>query len=144
MDNQLISYHGTCHCKQLKVTFKSKRPPVELPYRQCECSYCTAIAPIYISDTSGQVDWHISKIGSIVGRYQFAMKTADFIFCKSCGSYLGALQANDKGLLSVINVKYFSELLPYVNAVKFLNLDRETPNERSVRRAKHWTPSHIL
>lgn len=73
-------------------------------------------------------------------RYRFGHKSADFLLCPACGTYVGATMESPRGPIGVINVvgMQIHELrnLP----VTLTSLEGETPDERMARRISRWTP----
>ncbi len=73
-------------------------------------------------------------------RYRFGHKTADFLICSACGTYVGTTMESPRGTIGVINVvgMQIGDLrnLP----VTLTSLEGETPDERMARRISRWTP----
>ena len=94
---------GGCHCENIKVRLRLAKPPEQMPLRSCSCSFCRSHGTRTISDRDGLVeiaatDW------SLVERYRFGSRTADYVLCRRCGVYVGAVCETSSGLRAVVNV----------------------------------------
>lgn len=135
-------FSGSCHCGNISVHFNTQKTFEQLAFRKCECSFCVPIDALYCADPDGKVDYFF-KSPSSVGRYTFGLKTADFIFCRICSSYMGAIHTFDGGMNSVVNIKFIPELCAGATNVKSMNFDAETKDQRVARRQKYWTPASV-
>ena len=114
-------------------------PPSKWQVRKCSCSFCsTHEGHLHVSDPLGQVSYFFAQITHL-SRYRFSTKTADFLTCLNCGSYLGAVTDTQKGKIAVINAEIIDlELkLPEARPVSF---DGESILRRQIRRCARWTP----
>jgi hypothetical protein len=75
-----------------------------------------------------------------LNRYQFGQKTADFLLCRSCGVYLGAVMQANRGSFGIINVRVLHSLLNRLKEPERMTYDNETLAERQARRENRWTP----
>ena len=110
----------------------------------CRCGvarvgFVVAIGPRYTADPQGRVV--ITARQQALGRYRFGTKTADFLLCKQCGVYLGAVCEQDGRWLAVINVNNFAQDVSGKPGLK--SFDGENADERGARRARTWTPATI-
>ncbi len=137
-----MEHEGGCHCGNLRVRLRLTRPPADNPTRACGCSFCRAHATRTVSDPGGFVeiragDW------SGVERYRFDTKTADYLICRTCGVYIGAVCATDVGVWAVINVNSLLDRAAFPPASSFPNHDDEPVDARLTRRLANWTPAVI-
>jgi hypothetical protein len=136
-------HEGGCHCGNLRVRLALTRPPAEYATRSCSCSFCRAHATRTVSDPRGRVeicagDW------SRVERYRFGTGTADFLLCRTCGVYIGALCETAHGPRAVTNVNSLADRAAFAPASSFPDHDEEAVEARLARRAANWTPAFVL
>ncbi|MEL6370150.1 MAG: aldehyde-activating protein [Pseudomonadota bacterium] len=132
-------HHGACHCGELKVSFQTDKTPDELGVRACQCSFCTRQKALNISDGEGSA--LIEADEGQVNRYAFGLRTADFLICKTCGTYIAAVIGEGDRIRSTLNVvglrmEAFSCLEPAP-----MVYEEETTEARIARRFKVWTPT---
>ncbi len=132
---------GQCHCGKLNASFESQKTPRELGVRTCQCDFCRRVGAINISDPAGQVT--IDCKAEDIERYRFALRTADFLICKSCGDYIAAVMGEGDRIVSTVNVAG-------LRMTDFLGIDEapmeygaETTQERIARRYQRWTPARF-
>lgn len=75
-----------------------------------------------------------------LSRYQFGWKTADFLLCRDCGVYLGAVMQSERGRFGIINVRVLHPLVDRLQQPERMNYDNEGLAERQARRENRWTP----
>jgi hypothetical protein len=131
------TYSGACHCHNIEIRLESDKTPSELPLRTDTCSFCAKHHAIYTSDPEGEAHL-VVRDASLVERYRFGHKTADFLICKSCGVFMAAYMPDPP--LAVININVLearADLLK--NDLQVVNLDAETTEQRLARRRARWT-----
>ncbi len=132
-------YPGRCHCGAIGFRFRTEEHPSRWAIRACQCSFCTAHGAACVSDPAGAVSFaHTQE--SELHRYRFGLHTADFLLCRSCGVYIGAVLTDAEGTFATLNTRAMNGLrsnLPMPQAAVY---DGETSVERRHRRIKSWTP----
>jgi len=74
-------------------------------------------------------------------KYLFAMKTAEFYVCKTCGTYIGAVLSDRDGMWSTLNLR----LTPLHGLPGSLaSYGAENADERISRRKNVWTPTTVV
>lgn len=73
-------------------------------------------------------------------RYRFGLKTADFLLCRRCGVYIGALIETAKGRFGIINTLALSDPAPDTAAPRPVDYDAEQTANRVLRREERWAP----
>ena len=131
---------GGCHCGNLTLRLRLTRPPMDNPTRSCQCAFCRAHATRTVSDPLGQVDI-AARDGAQVERYKFETKTADYLLCKACGVYIGAMCDTPDGARMVTNVNTLDDRDAFPPSSTFPNHDQEAVEARMARRAANWTPA---
>lgn len=92
-----------------------------------------------ISDPDGQVK--IDASANDVQRYVFALRTAEFLICKTCGIYIAAVMGKGEKIVSTLNIAG-------LGIDEFADVDEapmdygaETTEDRVARRYMKWTPT---
>lgn len=131
-------YRGACHCGAVSVEYETDAP---VRLRADGCSFCSSRGVKSASDPEGRL---VMTASVQLSRYRFGHKSADFLICPQCGTYVGTKMEGPRGSIGVINVMgmQISELrnLP----VTLTSLEGETPEERMARRISRWTPMTLL
>ena len=77
--------------------------------RACQCSFCRAHDALSTSDPGGQIEFMASR-PELLRKYQFGLKTADFLLCTNCGIYIGAVIETDTGRFGIVNTHALAPL----------------------------------
>lgn len=132
---------GQCHCGSIRTTFDTSKPPSELGVRECQCSFCRRHQAVNTSDPQGS--FRVDGKAAGVERYRFAMRTADFLICRTCGVYFAAVIGMGDRMFSTMNVAG-------LGMADFMALEPgpydygdETQAERIARRNTRWTPTRF-
>ena len=133
---------GGCHCGNISVRLQLSRPAEQMPLRSCACSFCRAHATRTLSDRDGlfeiaAADW------SLVERYRFGSRTADYLLCRRCGVYIGALCETSSGLRAVANVNCLDDRASFTQPPAAPDYTGEATDARLARRATNWMPAGI-
>ena len=91
------------------------------------------------SDPAGLLTFQCSD-PTLIQRYRFGGRTADFLICRECGVYVGVQMATDKGRFGVLNVLSLRPLITSLPAAEPMNYGAETAEIRRLRRETRWTP----
>ena len=73
--------------------------------RGCGCSFCRAHNTRTTSDPNGSVEIRAAD-WSLVESYRFGTGTAEFLICKRCGVYIGAIGETASGARAVRGGRY--------------------------------------
>ena len=139
MSGDVATYAARCDCGNIEIVFETEKSPDELGVRACACSFCTARAARSISDPDGRVSIVVHDPARL-SRYRFALKTADFLVCRECGAYVGAVFSDDGGSYAIVNVNYLQPPHGFTQRPTRPDYDAETAAERRARRKARWTP----
>ena len=138
----MTTHNGGCHCGNLRLTLRLSQPPEKTSLRACGCSFCRANQTRTASDPNGAAEiW--AEDWSNVSRYRFGTGTADFLVCRRCGIYLGAVTETEAGTRMVTNTNCLDDRALFTNTPAPTNHDGETVGSRIERRAANWTPTII-
>ena len=135
-------YSGRCHCGRIGFQYRTAVAPQEWPIRACQCSFCRAHEVLSTSDPSGFVEFTIDD-PTVLSRYRFGLQTADFLVCRECGVYIGALIETDQGQFAIINTRALATVPANLSRSEPISYDMEDAAERASRRQRRWTPAKL-
>lgn len=138
----MSEHHGGCHCGNLRVSLRLTQPPENVRLRACGCSFCRAHNTRTTSDPNGAVDIRADD-WALVERYRFGTGTAEFVICKRCGVYIGAIGETAAGLRAVINTNCLDDRAAFSASPVPVDHDGEATEGRLARRAANWTPATV-
>jgi hypothetical protein len=129
-----VIYRGACHCGAVSAAYETDAP---VRLRHDGCSLCASRGVKSASDANGKVS--LTSAHTLT-RYRFAHKTADYLICRVCGTYVATLMEASNGPVGVINVVGLQ--IPELQdaPVTTAGLDGETTDDRIQRRLSRWTP----
>lgn len=129
---------GSCHCGAVQVDLELSRAPAELTVRACQCDFCGHRGARTISDPDGMATVRAARPEALT-RYRFGLRTADYLLCASCGTYVAAVQPDDPPI-AVINVGGLG--VPEFEGREPQPVDHagETVEARAARRRSYWMP----
>ncbi len=133
---------GSCHCGAIGVRYQTRFPVDRLNVGRCGCSFCRTHGARTSADRGGLLQ--ITERPPGAARYRFALKTADFLVCRGCGTYVAAIIENDAKLFATLNVNTLDCRDDFDPAPPVVHYDEETVAERLARRFDRWTPTSIL
>lgn len=127
-------YRGACHCGAVRVEYETEAPA---RLRQDGCGFCSSRGVKSASDADGKL---VIESAHRLIRYRFGHKTADFLICPVCGTYVATSMDSARGPIGVLNV--VGARIPELKdePAKLASLEGETPDERIARRVSRWTP----
>ena len=136
---QITDYNGQCFCGAIGFTFSTAVPPPDWSVRTCQCRFCRAHDAVSTSDPTGRLEFHAAKPEHLQ-RFRFAMKTADFLICRNCGVYIGAMIETASGAFGIINTHALETTPEDIAAVQPISYGKEDKSGRVARREERWTP----
>ena len=137
------AYRGRCHCGAIGYTLHSKIPPSEWSIRACQCSFCLAHDALSTSDPDGRIDFDTDDPESLQ-KYRFGLRTADFLLCRNCGVYIGAVIETERGRFGIVNTHTLIARPDDIAEVAPISYDKEDTGGRVTRREDRWTPVGTL
>jgi hypothetical protein len=141
--SQLIQLAGGCHCGSLEVRFATECAPAALTVRACACSFCRRHGVRAVSDPRGRLEFLVHDPAQL-NRYRFGLATAEFLICRRCGVYLGALMSEGGAAYAIVNVNALATPEIFPQAPVPMSYDRESEAERRARRRAGWTPAALI
>jgi hypothetical protein len=137
----MTEYHftGGCHCGNLRYFFDATAGLDVLGLRADLCGFCRSHGARTTSDPNGAIRITV-RDESKLSRYRFALKTADFLVCRYCGVYIGALMEDGGRMWFTVNVNSFDEKPVLEFPVVSHDYGGEDVAGRIARRKNKWTP----
>jgi hypothetical protein len=127
-------YRGSCHCGAISAEYETDEP---VSLRQDGCGFCSSRGVKSASDPNGRLTL-VSQLGLI--RYRFGHKTADFLVCPTCGTYVATQMEGPRGPVGVVNVVGLAISELEDESATLASLEGESVDERIQRRLSRWTP----
>ena len=135
-------HSGGCHCGNIGVQLRLSRPPEQMPLRSCSCGFCRSHGTRTVSDRDGRVEISASN-WSLVERYRFGSRTADYLLCRRCGVYVGAVCETSSRLRAVVNVNCLDDRDAFTQQPAAPDYDGEATDARLGRRSSNWMPAVV-
>ena len=133
---------GQCHCGRVRVRVRLSETPETLELRACQCSFCRRQGAVTFADPRGHVVIEAATPDALL-RYRFALKTADYLICAECGTYVGVLLDAGGVHLATINAAGM-DLAPFRGREPSpADYDAEGFEERLRRRLAAWMPTEF-
>lgn len=132
---------GACHCGAVQVDLVLSASPDELRLRSCQCGFCRPRGARTISDQGGSATVRVDRPEGLI-RYRFGLRTADYLLCAACGSYVAALQPDDPPV-GVVNVGGLGVPEFDARSPEPVDYSDETVEARLERRRSYWMPIAI-
>jgi hypothetical protein len=132
-------YPGSCHCGAIGFIYRTDIEPDQWSIRGCQCSFCRAHDALSTSDPAGEISF-IASSPELLNRYRFGLKTADFLLCRECGVYIGALIETAGKSFGIVNIHALREGPADLAATAPISYDGEDVGGRVSRREQRWTP----
>ena len=130
---------GGCHCGNISYDFDASARVEALGLRACQCSFCRSHGARTTSDPNGEIHIRIRDKDKLQ-RYRFGLKTADFLICRACGVFVGALMATNGKSFFTVNANTFKPPPAYDTIAIAKDFSAEDTGGRTARRAQMWTP----
>jgi hypothetical protein len=138
----MAEHRGGCHCGNLRLSLRLSQTPEDVAVRACGCSFCRAHNTRTTSDPKGAVEiW--AEDWALVEPYRFGSGTAEFLICRRCGVYIGAIGETGAGTSAVINTNCLDDRAAFTRQATPIDHNGEATEDRLARRATNWTPATI-
>ena len=131
---------GACHCGTIRFTFDNPDPGAAIAVRKCGCTFCVKHGGVWTSHRDAALAVEISD-ESLVSRYRFGTKTADFCVCSVCGVVPYVTCRIDGREYAVVNVNTFENRNGLAFRELSSNFDGEGTDDRLDRRKRNWIPN---
>ena len=137
------SMEGGCHCGALRFRFETDKPPVALAVRACGCGFCRRHGMRATSDPDGRIAFRVKEPETLL-RYRFGLATADYLLCRGCGVYIGAVMPDPAGDRAIINVNCLDQPAAFGSDARPVSYDEEDEPAHRARRRAVWTPATLV
>jgi hypothetical protein len=134
---------GSCHCGNLALAFETRRRPGEIAVRACGCSFCRCHGVRAVSDPAERIEIVVHD-PSQLSRYRFGPGTAQFLVCRTCGVYVGAVMAEAGSDYATLNINALRTPEVFTKVAVPVSYDRESAAQRRARRRSGWTPATVV
>ena len=132
--------NGRCHCGNISFQLTWEPEPLAIPARACDCSFCTKHGGVWTSCNTGSLKVTVSS-ASLVSKYSFGTKTAQFHICTRCG-VVPVVTSEIKGhTYAVVSVHAFEGVDPSLLKHASASFGEEDEEARLRRRTKNWIPN---
>ena len=138
----MTTYQGSCHCGAIQVAYTTDKQPQEMRPGRCSCSFCRRHGARTMGDPAGSVEFRAAP-GSL-SRYRFALGITDYLVCRRCGAYVGAVMADEAGLLATLNVNSLDIRNSFDQVPPLHIYDGEDEARRRARRRKFWMKASVV
>ncbi len=134
---------GGCHCRNVTIEFDTEIAPADFEPRACDCSFCRQHQSRAISDPNGALRIAVAD-GDKLSRYQFSLKTIEFLVCRDCGVYVAPFMPDptDEQAFSSLMVSALDERDGFPQPIA-KNYDDQAKEDRTARRRRVWTPATL-
>ncbi len=134
---------GGCHCKNIKIELDTQLKPAEFEPRACDCSFCRQHQARAVSDPNGALRIKVAD-GTQLSRYQFAMKSIEFLVCRTCGVYVAPFMPDptDEKAYGSLMISALDERDGFSHP-EAKNYDAQDKDDRTARRRRVWTPATL-
>ena len=135
-------HKGGCHCGNIVLAFETALDPADFEVRACQCRFCRKHNTRAVSDPAGRLVIEVAR-PSDLQRYVFALRTAEYLLCRTCGVYVAAVVDAESDPRALVIVNALDTADSFSAAATPSNYDTEEEADRYARRRASWTPAHI-
>jgi hypothetical protein len=135
-----VIHAGGCHCGNLRYVLETALALAALPLRACQCSFCRLHGARSTSDPAGRIRFEARDV-SLVTRYRFGLRTADFLVCARCGTYVGATMRDGGAQFAIVNANTLDEVAGLTQDAQPMDYEAEDAARRGARRRQRWSPA---
>ena len=129
--------HGKCHCSNISFTLEWKPEPSAIPARTCTCTFCVKHGGVWTSCPGGSLKVAVEN-PSLVTKYEFGTKTAQFLVCSRCGVVPVVTSVIDGRTYAVVSVNAFEGVDPALIRNSPADFEGESKDARLDRRKQRW------
>jgi hypothetical protein len=123
----------------VSARYRTAVAPATWSVRACQCSFCRAHGGLTVSDPAGTLLFAAASNDKL-HRYRFGTRTTDFVLCRDCGVYVGAVLVSAAGRFGVLNALALRPVPADLPAPAPMNYGEESVSEKRERREARWTP----
>jgi hypothetical protein len=131
------AYQWPLSCGNISFKLTWEPEPKEIPARACDCSFCVKHGGVWTSCNTGSVKVNVGN-PSLVSKYSFGTKTAQFHICSRCGVVPVVTSLIDGHTYAVVSVNAFEGVDPSLLRRSSASFEGENEGDRLSRRKKNW------
>jgi hypothetical protein len=128
---------GGCHCGNISFELTWEPEPFEIPARACSCSFCAKHCGVWTSNPGGSLRVTVAE-PSLVSKYFFGTRTAQFHVCARCGVVPVVTSSLDEHIFAVVNVNAFNNVEASLLRSTPVSFEGESVELRLARRRRNW------
>jgi hypothetical protein len=129
--------NGKCHCGNIAFSLAWEPDPESIPARVCSCSFCVKHGGVWTSNPDSALVVRVKDV-SLVSRYAFGTRTAEFHVCARCGVVPVVTSLIDGHLYAVVNVNAFEAVDGSRLQRTPASFEGEGEGSRLERRKRNW------
>jgi len=137
------TFGGSCHCGAIGFEFSTDIPPARWPVRACQCRFCRAHDALSASTPDADIRFTATN-SDMLQKYRFGLHTADFLLCRNCGVYIGAVIDIGSAHYGIINTHALSPVPDDIATPEPISYDGEKTDNRVSRRQERWAKVSAL
>lgn len=137
---KLIDISASCHCSNIRFILAWPEDQTEIAARQCGCSFCQKHGGSWTSNRHAELAILIDN-PSLVNKYAFGTKTADFYTCMRCGVVPFVLSEIENITYAVVSVRALDDISTFTVSSSATDFEGEGTGSRLERRRKNWIPT---
>ena len=139
----MTTYPGSCHCGAIQIRFESAKTPEEMRPGRCSCTFCRRHGARTMGDgPTSSVEFRASP--GAISRYRFGLGITDYLVCRTCGAYVGAVMEDEGRTIATLNVNALEIRDSFDPAPPLHVYDGEDEQRRRSRRRKFWMPASVI
>ena len=96
--------NGGCHCGNIRLQLGLTAPTESYRPRRCDCDFCSKHMAAFISDPEGTLLIRVQDAAAR-GRYFQGSNQAEFLLCRNCGVFIGALYPAQGKVFGTVNAR---------------------------------------
>ena len=128
---------GKCHCGNIGFSLTWEPDPAQIPARACGCSFCTKHGGVWTSNPKGALGV-VLRDSSLVSRYSFGTRTAEFHICSRCGIVPVVTSTIDGHMYAVVSVNALEGVEQRLLSRAPVDFEGEGTEDRLARRKRNW------
>jgi hypothetical protein len=138
----MTTYPGSCHCGAVQIRYDTPKAPAEMRPGRCSCTFCRRHGARTMGDPAGSVEYRATP--GALSKYRFGLGITDYLVCRTCGTYVGAVMEDEGRLIATLNVNTLEIRDIFDPAPPLHVYDGEDEQRRRGRRRKFWMPATLI
>jgi hypothetical protein len=130
---------GGCHCGNIRLTFETELDLPQIEVRACQCPFCIKHGSRAVADPGGRLTISVRDKARLQ-KYQFGLRTADYLICRECGVYVAAIAGDDDDSRAIVVINALDDRMQFNQQPVLVDFDAESREQRQARRLARWMP----